>query len=319
MSDFPLYHPYAIGRYEVRAGLHQFGTDFGNGAQDQKTFQVDKEFCRYYGGKLAVRSDSLERCYLEHQYPIDVACKVNQFIVERLCHENPEHFSVHLDDQQQVLTCRLTNTRLVFDEMWHLTAQAMAPEVNPPYASSFDALASQIQEDLVVTCKEDDHHWIAALHVCFPGHWVPQEKIGGTFSQIHKPVPGMRIINQRERQYVDQMIAASDGLVRFAWGIQLNDELNQPPHLSNTDSTDQETDLEPSTMFVRVERQTIWGFPEIGSSLFMIRPYLYPIAGLSSVMQRSLREALKGMSEQEVAYKGLLGFHEILVAWLDSV
>ncbi len=319
MSNLPLYHPYAIGRYEVKAGLHQFGTDFGNGVQDQKTFQVDKEFRRYHGEKQAVRSDSLERCYLEHQYSIDVACKVNQFIAERLCHENPEYFSVHLDSQQQVLTCRLTNIRLVFDGMWHLIAQTTATEVNPPYASSFDVLASQIQEDLAVTCKQGGHHWIVALHVCFPDHWVPQEKIGCTFSKIHKPVPGMRIINQRERQYVDQMIAASDGLVRFVWGIQLNDKLNQHPQLSNIDSGNQESDLEPSTMFVRVERQTIWGFPEIGSSLFTIRPYLYPIAGLSSVMQRSLCEALKGMSEQEVAYKGLLGCHEILVAWLDSI
>ncbi len=41
------YYPFAIGRYEVKAGLSRFGKDFGNGKRDQQLFQRDRLAYQY--------------------------------------------------------------------------------------------------------------------------------------------------------------------------------------------------------------------------------------------------------------------------------
>ena len=317
------YVPFAAGRYEVKAGLHRFGTDFGNGARDGQVFQLDREFTRYRAAKMAACSEGRDRHVLTDTLAPAVAEAVVCFMVERLVAEHPRCFRAGRDLGRPCLECGLVDERLVFDDRWRLVpgkpggVRRTSRELMPSYASAFDALASVIQEDLAVTSVDRDRHWLSALHVCLPSHWSPRDKIGRTFAEVHEPVAGMEAMNRRAGQYVEQMIGAEEGLVRFVWGLQADDRLNRHPDGSRMSPA---FDPEEPRAFVRVERQTIWGFPAAGASLFTIRPYLMDVKEIAARPDecRALIAALRSMPADSAVYKGLASWRDDLVAWLEG-
>lgn len=313
------YFPFANGRYEVKAGLHRFGADFGNGAAEGCVFQLDRQFDRFRSVKLAARAEALQKYVLTDGYPDSAAQAVTRFIAQRLATEYPRWFALSPDGGRWRLACTLTGEDLTFDRHWQLEPQSSRIEVTPPYDSSLDALAGQIQEDLAVMSIQNDRHKLAALHVCMPGHWAPTEKIGRTFAQIHAPVPQMQAINARQQHYVHQMVNAENGLVRFVWGCQSDDRLNghpDAPHHNEEHSAGRAFD--PGQTFLRMERQVIWGLSQAGAALFTIRPYLVAIREIRSVpeLRRALISALCSMEPDALAYKRL-NRRDALVDWLS--
>ncbi len=51
------YFPVEPSRLRMRAGLHPFGTDFGNGAADGLYLQIDREYSRYLSAKATAWRD----------------------------------------------------------------------------------------------------------------------------------------------------------------------------------------------------------------------------------------------------------------------
>lgn len=306
------YLPFLTGRYDVKPGLRRFGTDFGNGALDQHIFQLDEQLPMYRAEKLAARRMDLTRCHVTHDYLPGVEAAVTQFVIERLCAEHPALF--RFEEAQGVLACALTNETLRFDRQGRLVGPA-------PYVSALDALACQVQEDLAVTIAQDQRSggggggggWLAALHVCLPSHWDPRKKIGGSFAAVHEVVPGMAPISARQDHFVRQMIEATDGLVRFVWGVQRGSALNRHPDYTPQPSGG-------GDWFVRVERQTIWGLPQVSASLFTIRPYLFSADEVRNdeTARRAMIQALEGMSEEAAKYKGLATSRDVLIDWFDA-
>lgn len=318
------YLPFTTGKYDVKPGLHRFATDFGNRQADHLIFQIDCQFDQYRKEKLDARSEQLDRYVLFHEYPPPVSSTVTEFIARRLCDEYPNHFQLQRDVNQWQIDCRLTNERLVFDELWQFNQSASDSRVKPRYNSALDALAAQVQEDLAVTCTLDNRHWMAAMHVCLPSHWSPAEKIGCTFAEIHSPVPGIEPVTKQQQEYVNQMVCADRGLVRFVWGLQRDHHLNRhpdsPPRQPDNSAEGQPPNLHRSPPFFRVERQTIWGLPHIGASLFTIHPFLINVAEIREDPnhRRSLLSALGTMSDEQLAYKGLASWRHELTTWLSS-
>jgi hypothetical protein len=70
--------------------------------------------------------------------------------------------------------------------------------------------------------------------------------------------------------------------------------------------------------FVRVERQTIWGFPNVGAALFTIGTSFVDCAALNSnaPLRDALVAAIETMPPASVAYKGLSSWRDSLVKWL---
>jgi hypothetical protein len=181
---------------------------------------------------------------------------------------------------------------------------------------ALDALACQVQEDLaIVSTSPERGHWLSAAHVCFPNGWAPGEKAGHSFAGVHEPVAGMAEMNRRGEEFVNIMTRATDGLVRFAWGVTFDDELNHHPDKPRT-----RFDPANPRAFLRVERQTIWGFPSVAASLFTIRTYLYDLADLrrDPATRDPLIAALHTMSPGSRAYKGLAESFDPLVDWLSG-
>lgn len=313
------YRPFSSGRYEVAPGLSRFGKDFGNGPADACAFQIDREFPRYRAAKLAARREDYGRYVCTVDLGPEVRSAVAAFIAARLVQEHPQWFESSSGGQSGGLRCRLTG------ESWSLTADgrlsACLASVDPPYADSLDALACQVQEDLaILTADGSGRDRISYLHLCLPNHWAATDKVGRDFATIHAPVAGIGAILQRADAHVRAMVSAEQGLVRFAWGVATDDELNHHPARDAATSA-RTFDPRCPRALVRVERQTLWGFPSVGASLFTIRTYFVDCMELKRSKPEqcaALATAVESMSPESAAYKGLSAWRAALVAWLRA-
>jgi len=292
------YLPFAHGRYDVAPGLSKFGRDAEGDARE--VFELDRTFDSYRAAKMAARAEGIESYYCISALADDVAGAVARFVVGRLVLEHPESFRMEDCGEELRLKCAATGEVLRFDREMRW--------VGGGYRDALDALACQVQEDLAVVSVAGGRHWLSAAHVCFPNGWAPGEKVGGSFAEVHGPVAGMGEMNRRGDEFARLMVGAEEGLVRFAWGVTFDDELNHHPGRTRA-----AFDPGRPRAFVRVERQTIWGLPAVGAALFTIRTYVYDVERVrgDAILRAALGAALRSMTEESRRYKGLeVGFGE---------
>jgi hypothetical protein len=323
LPDAPRYFPMERGRYEVKPGLIKFGTDLGQGVWDQRVFHIDGNFSHYYRMKQLARRECLEKYYQTQDFTPEVEQVIAKFILERLTQEYPQHFQNSLEKNCPVFHNQLTGEILYFDANYHLkTTTGLTLEL-PPYRSALDALAHQVQEDITVVSQRGERHWVSAIHACFPNHWAVQAKIGREFAQIHAPVAGMTAMNRRGGALVQTMITQPP-MVRFAWGLSTDTRLNHhpesPPHVDPQRWQGRNFHPHDPRLYLRVERQVIWGFPAVKAALFTIRTYFQDVAVLKQNPTQSalLQSAIQSMSPASLEYKGLADQKAAILAWLGS-
>ena len=207
-----------------------------------------------------------------------------------------------------------------------MAVESVQPERGPAYVSALDALACQLQEDLAVVCRADgEENWLAALHLCFPSHWAAEAKIGRDFATVHRPVPGMERTNRNANEIVDAMIDRGP-YVRFVWGLSTDSRLNHHPKPpvrlpagERAAWLGRRFDPADPRLFLRVERQVIWGFPQSHAALFAIRTYLADVASMRRDRWRRemLCAALRSMSVESLQYKGIAD-REAIISWLHQ-
>lgn len=141
---------------------------------------------------------------------------------------------------------------------------SQVPNLKPPF--TFDSIAMQLQEDLAIHRVENNKDWLAACHISFPSRWLPEEKIGKSFQQIHTPVPGMNLENALK---MAQSVIHHGPYYRFVWGPIFEKQINFHPSLKRLA-------FNPNLpiVIIKVERQLVIGFPQINSFLFIIRQHL---------------------------------------------
>lgn len=312
------YFPPAEGRYDVSPGLSRLGRNFGNGPADAAAFQVDADFPAYRAAKLAARRAHPGRHVVSHDLDDRVAARVARFVAERLAAEHPALFGVAATAGGSLtLGSSLTGEALTIDDRGRLPAASGSAAVDPPYAGALDAVAAQVQEDLaVVAVGRDGRPRLAAAHVCFPNGWAPEAMAGRDFAGLHAAVPGMGAMNARGDDFARLMVGATTGLVRFAWGLAFDDHLNHHPARPRP-----AFDPARPAAWLRVERQTIHGFPDVAAALFTIRTYLYSCADAcrAPATRDRLVAAVASMSAASLAYKGLDGCRDVLLRWLASL
>jgi hypothetical protein len=306
------YFPPRTGRYDVAPGLFPLGTDFGNGAADTLLFQFDREFPRYHANKSACRAERFGKYVCAAGFDGPAAEAALRLMAARLATEHPALFRLEgAGGGVSVLHCRLTDDRLTFDERMHLASES-------PYADAFDALCCQVHEDIAVVRRAPERgDWIAALHLCAPSHWAAEAKIDRSFVDAHAPVPGFGKVSAAAAALTEACIARGP-FVRFTWGIAFDDRLNahpEPPPGSAPAFWDGE-----SPLFLRVERQTLWGLPEVDAFLFAIRVYIYDARPIRENPEQrdALVAALRSMSPESRRYKGVADRFDTVLAWLEA-
>jgi hypothetical protein len=305
------YFPAAGGKYRIEPGLSKFGKDFGNGAADGHVFQVDSNFAVYHAAKLAARAERLDKYFQTDRFSDEVAGAAARFIVRRLASEHPQFFTARAERDGLALDCRLTGETLHFSEHLRLL-EVSGRAVAPPYRGAFDALASQLQEDLAVINGEA----LRAVHLCFPNHWAAEDKVGHSFAEVHEPVAGIEPVNRRADHLVRTMLGATDGLVRFAWGVTVDPRLNHHPRPGPGETPALTFDPAHPKAHVRVERQTMWGLPGVGAALFLIRTYVLDCDDLTPQERSDLAAAVESMTPESLTYKGLASSKDPLLTWL---
>jgi hypothetical protein len=112
--------------------------------------------------------------------------------------------------------------------------------------------------------------------------------------------------------------------VRFAWTLEVDTRLNHhpepPPGVPPERWRRQPFDRSAPRLFLRVERQTLWGFPDVRAFLFAIRTCF---TDCEEIKQRpeecgQLRSAIASMTPETLAYKGLTQRRDEILAWLGE-
>ena len=300
----PRYFPLVRGVYDVAAGLRPLGADLGNGAMDGRVFQVAADWPAVRASKLACRRERAGKYVARADLEEAAAAALVGWFADRLMAEYPEHF----ERRGNHLVCRLTGDDVDLG--------------GEPFAA-FDSLAMQVSEDVCLVRADGDRDWLAAGHVCSPSHWGIEQKIGRPFAAVHDPVPGIGPINARAGPFVRAMIDRGP-FVRFAWGFATDDRPNhhpEPPAGVDPEAWRGRRFVPgESKLYLRVERQVMWGLPAAGAAVFTIRVSHVDGEEIRAVRRERdlLRAALLSMSPATLAYKGMAGSVGEIVAWLDA-
>jgi hypothetical protein len=172
---------------------------------------------------------------------------------------------------------------------------------------SFDQIALQLREDLVVHRIDDNQDFVCLAHICFPSNWHPEEKIGKSFVEIHQDVPLMRLDNSKK--LVEAMIYKSP-YERSVWTIIFEYSINGHPIYQK-----KEFDIKNPEIYVRWERQIIIGFPEIKAVLFVI---CQNIIEENDINKNALYQSLKNMKREHILYKGLDKSYDNVLKYLKE-
>jgi hypothetical protein len=313
-----VYFPPSGGTYEVKHGLKPLGADLGNGSADGLVFQLDAGFPAYRRAKLEARAERLGKYYRTEGLAPKVAAAVGRFMAGRLAAEHPELFGLEEAGGGSILRCALTGETLRFDREMR---QVEGGAADPPYTDPIDALACQVQEDVVVVRRAAGKDWTAAIHLCFPYRWTAEGKIGQDFVTLHLPVPHME--GFRRPGMVTNMIEHGP-YTRFVWDLTTDDRLNHhpepPPGIAPAEWRERPFEARCPRLYMRVEREVVWGFPEQEASLFTIRTSFRDGEAIRQdpVLGAALASAIESMSPESLRYKGLAGSRDEILGWLRS-
>lgn len=264
-----VYFPVTTTPLLMRAGLHPFGTDFGNGERDGHFFQLDDDADRYRAAKLAVVDDR-----------------------HLVAAHTPQHRAVH------AAALAFVHQRLRDEH-----GITLALDDNDDVARQWRDVCAVVQEDIAVLHRGiDDDGDVVMLNVCFPSGWRPELLRRATFTAIHGPVPDFAKNPLASRSMVRGMVERGP-YVRFVWTVSADDHLDHHPLYGQRAGFDDVNRAEQ--LWLRIERQTTVPFPDVGGSLFLIRTFLRPFRSLAVDERRTLREALLAMPPEIATYKGL--------------
>lgn len=162
--------------------------------------------------------------------------------------------------------------------------------------SKFQTLAMQIHQDLIVHKLGDPDDFMAAGSICFPSGWWPEQKIGEPLADIHRPIPGMRLNNSRK---LVEMMVYHGPFERYVWSVIFNFDINGHPSRGKV-----RFDPNRPVVNVKLERQSMFGFPDHDAALFVLHVRIIPEKDLD---RAALANALSKMTQEQLYYKNLEG------------
>lgn len=323
-----LYRPFLNGVYSVSAGLFRLGAQrvpwVGGEPVERHTFALDREYGRFVASKVAAHRRALHEYAGEAGLTPELRRAALTFIARTLAAESGGGMTW----DGRTFRNALLGWAADLDPWWGSVEGLerfpaplahLASGVTP--VNALDFLGLNAPEDLALVARDaqNGRDWLAAVHVLSPQHWDPRDKLGRDFVAVHLPVAGSGPMNATAPRLVDAVMTRGP-FVRFAWGVAMSDRLDHHPAAPPDEDRATSTHFDPKGAFLRVERQTLTGFPEAQGALFTIRPYTYPLreAVADPDHARALAAALRTMTPEQVTYKGLTTLLSDLLAWLDG-
>lgn len=321
-----IYRSFLSGAYSVQPGLLKLGQQpvpwREDGQPESHFFALDDEYGRYIAAKVA----SHERALHEHAGEASLRPELRQAALEFIAQTLAAESSGVMSWDGQTLRNAWLGWEADLDCCWGAVSGLrrfagplahLVEGVQP--ISALDFLGLNAQEDLTITARGPQGDWLAATHVLIPQHWDPRDKLGRDFVSVHTPVAGMAAVSATAPRLLDAVITRGP-FVRFAWGLSMTDRLDHHPAGPPDADRAHGTRFEAEQAFLRVERQTLKGFPQAQGALFTIRPYTYPLTQVVSQPEHAaqLAKSLRSMTPEQVRYKGLSEILADLLLWLDA-
>ena len=309
--------PYIPTEYNVRPGLKKL--------EEEKHFIIDEFYSIYRNEKMDARHEQLEKYYIEEPICPPPPLKpnghyalmktVSLWMAEALAKQY-EKISFQPEEELYVLHNDYSNESVWVDEDLNVVQIIKSPDYwfsedrsekypAPAYKNLFDAVCSQIQEDVCILQLDQ----LVASHVCLPSWWSPEEKMKKSMKEMHKDVPGM---DETSYEHIWNACLHKGPYIRYNWTLTDTPILNQHPSKNIGKEFDREN------LFLRVERQVLQGFPEVHGILFLIRTYVGDIKTLDKKHRVALGDAVNNMTADELEYKGLTHSKESVVSYLNS-
>lgn len=179
-----------------------------------------------------------------------------------------------------------------------------------------DLAARLIPEDLCLHLPGADGVLrLVAASVAFPSGWSVREKLGLPIGSIHDPVPAYEQQIGRAVDRVIESLTAERGLWRLNGSLHGHAELFQPAFPDHAAPV-----RVPHDVVLRVERQTLRRLPRTGAVVFTIRTYVDPLTSIEGdpVARGRLAGWLRGLNDDQLAYKNLQTLAPAVLAWLES-
>ncbi|PNY82785.1 heme-dependent oxidative N-demethylase subunit alpha family protein [Deinococcus koreensis] len=326
MAPPTVYRPFLGGVYAVSAGLFRLGSQpipwREDGRPETHTFALDDTYARFVASKAAAHHRALHEYAGEANLSPALRHAALSFIARTLADESGGAMSWDGRTFSNALlgwSADLDLRRGSVEQLRRSDAPLGERVADLAPVNALDLLGLCAPEDLALIARGPGGDWLAATHVLSPQHWDPRDKLGRDFVRVHAPVAGSGPMNASAARLVDAVITRGP-FVRFAWGVSMGDRLDHHPAAPPDADRAETTRFSPDGAFLRVERQTLTGFPEASGALFTIRPYTYPLreAAQTPDQARALAAALRTMTPDQVEYKGLGPLLDDLLDWLGA-
>lgn len=161
-------------------------------------------------------------------------------------------------------------------------------------------IAKEIDEDLIIHRIDQEKDYTSSVHVCFPSQWLPEEKVGKSFEEVHAPVP-MNLINSKK---LVGAIINGGAFERFVWSVVYEKKYNFHPRFKF-----KYFDTKNPQVYVKVERQVTVGFPKENFCLFILRQYIIEEKNLDKNL---LAKSIENMTKEQKHYKSLNNSNDLI-------
>jgi len=161
---------------------------------------------------------------------------------------------------------------------------------------SISELALMMEEDIAILKQGK----LEAICFCFPSGFVPSQKLGMNFFEMHLPVAdGERLRGASEK--VSALISAEGNMFRrFVWTVTSLSGLSQHPSLVRPEPSG------ISDLYFRTETQTTIGLAD-QVCLFLVKVEMHPLSVVWDDREKRslLMESIRSMTEETLTYKNL--------------
>lgn len=249
------------------------------------------------------------------------------YLLPILARHYPDHFTLETIGNRLHWTNHLLGTDAcvtVGDEASLPLVDHQGTPLPDPACRPLDWLARQVQEDLILIGGDAKQGTpMVAGSLCFGASWCLDDKLGKSFLAIHDEVPQFAARIGRPADLVMQRLKEERPIGRLNWSIATTATRNMAPRLAHLTIPSRRgiTGVNASERcFLRLEWQTLSRLPYTRGILFTIHTTIRPLVEVIADPERLrlLAGAIKGMPRPTLEYKGMAGYRDALVDYLEA-
>lgn len=248
-------------------------------------------------------------------------------LLPRLARHYPKHFSLAITGDRWRWHNHLLGTEACFtlgdtDTVPH--ADHLGSPLPDPASRVLDWLGRQVQEDLILMSGDAASGTpMVAGHLCFGGSWCLDDKMGKSFLAIHQDVPQFAARIGKPANLIMQRLKDDRPLGRLNWSIAATDRRNMAPCLAHLSVPARRGITQTNAgerCFLRLEWQTLSRLPHTKGILFTIHTTITPLVKVVADPEhlRRLTNVVKGIPRVAREYKGMAGYADALVDYLEA-